>query len=60
MNRYYFGVEKPFYYDTLSVDVRLPFASTLASEQNLGTLGSSDTQFGNMTSTLKGVLLKWV
>ena len=56
VNRYVAGFEKPFYYDTFSVDLRFPFASTLGSEQTDGSVGSKNTEFGNVTVMLKAVL----
>ncbi|MGE0760709.1 MAG: hypothetical protein AB7F89_14655 [Pirellulaceae bacterium] len=56
VNRYVFGFEKTFRDRGMSFDVRLPFASTLASEQIAEGAGSKDIEFGNATITWKTLL----
>ena len=58
VHRYAPGIEKTFLDGCASVELRLPFASTLSS---VGTLDGStprDTEFGNVNLTFKGLLLR--
>ena len=57
VNRYTFGFEKPFYDDVMSIDVRFPFAGTLAADQITGQPSARGTEFGNINATLKAILL---
>jgi hypothetical protein len=59
VNRYVFGIERAFWNNQASIEVRAPFAATLASDQ-IVTDGAAlrDTEFGNMTFTYKHVLIQ--
>ncbi|MBX9652980.1 hypothetical protein K2Y11_05100 [bacterium] len=56
VNRYVPGFEKTFFNGTTSVEVRVPFAGTLDSTQDLNQIGATNTQLGNVTLFLKGLL----
>lgn len=56
VHRFSPGIEKTFFDQRASLEVRFPFAATIDSDQDVGTLGSShDAQFGNLHLTLKGL-----
>jgi hypothetical protein len=58
VNRFVFGVEKTFFEQLVSLEVRLPFASTLENTIVAdGTTGSGKVLFGNVQLILKGLLL---
>lgn len=57
VNRYTFGIEHCMACQTRSIELRVPFAATLAADQTLG-VQSKDTEFGNMTIVGKQVLLQ--
>ena len=63
VNRYVVGFEKTFFDQLASIELRAPFASTLSSDiypssfPNSPT-NSTNTQFGNLTLYLKGLLLQ--
>jgi hypothetical protein len=56
VNRYVFGFEKTFRDGGMSIDVRVPFASTLATDQVAEEAGTKDTEFGNLTMIWKTLL----
>src|SRR5207249_12286839 len=57
LRRYAPGFEKTFFDRNASIEFRFPFASTMSSDINVGSIGSSTrTQFGNMDITLNGLL----
>jgi hypothetical protein len=53
--RYVVGIEKTFFNENASVELRLPFATTLNNDIVLGA-ENSNTEFGNMRILLKGLL----
>lgn len=53
MHRYCFGVEKTFFDGMASIELRLPFASTVDTLATQGGITGSSTQFGNLHLTLK-------
>lgn len=56
VNRYVPGFEKTFFNGNTSVEVRVPFAGTLDSTQDVTNIGGTNTQLGNVTVFLKGLL----
>jgi hypothetical protein len=56
VSRYAFGFEKTFWDGGMSLDVRFPFAATLASDQTTDAIGSKDAEFGNTTLIWKSLL----
>jgi len=57
VNRYQFGFEKTFFDGWTSLEVRLPFASTLNS--TIGTFSDgTNTEFGNLRLAVKALLLR--
>jgi hypothetical protein len=51
------GIEKSFYEQQASLEVRLPFASTIDSDINASTgPETNSTQFGNIVTTLKALV----
>jgi len=56
VNRYLFGVEKTFFYGICSVELRVPFASTLNSEQSTLGINLTNTEFGDVALITKAVL----
>jgi hypothetical protein len=58
VNRYLFGFEHPFGDNIASIDLRIPFAGTLSSNQVGGGALLRDTEFGNIAVTFKGVLFR--
>jgi hypothetical protein len=57
VHRYTPGFEKTFFDQMASVEVRMPFAATLDSDQTLGaTNDMRNAEFGNLHVTLKGLL----
>jgi hypothetical protein len=51
------GIERSFYEQQASLEVRLPFASTLDSDINAAFgPGTNSTQFGNIVTTLKALV----
>ena len=64
INRYVFGAEKTFLDGTASVEVRVPFAGTLNSDQIGGqALDLDNAELGNVGLLFKGILLhnaNWV
>ncbi len=57
VNRYTFGIEHCMADQTRSIEVRMPFAATLAADQTAG-VQSKDTEWGNLTIVGKQVLLQ--
>ena len=57
VNRYAFGVEKTFLDGRMSIEGRMPFASTLNSEGSIGSTGTN-TELGNFRLALKALLLR--
>lgn len=55
VNRYTPGFEKTFLDGNASIEVRLPFSSTLDDSLTSGVQGSTSTQFGNATLYLKAL-----
>ncbi len=58
VNRFVPGFEKTFFGGRTSVEVRIPFASTLDSTQQAGAIGGTNTELGNITLFFKGLLYK--
>lgn len=59
VRRHEFGIEYAFWCDMASVELRLPFSSTLNSDLNVAAGlpdGLTDTEFGNISVALKGLL----
>jgi len=57
LHRYVFGLEKTFFSELTSVEVRVPFATGLDSRQNAGIAGpEQNTEFGDVSLALKGIL----
>lgn len=56
VHRFVPGFEKTFDGGQMSIDVRFPFASTLASDQFAGMAGASSLEFGNLTATWKAIV----
>ncbi len=58
VNRYTPGIEKTFFNGNASVELRLPFASTLSSniDTSTGFVNPTDFQFGNVTIYTKALL----
>ena len=56
VNRYVFGFEKASQAGYGSIDVRVPFASTLDSVRTLGGVAGRDIELGNLMITWKQVL----
>ena len=52
------GLEKTFFDRRASIEVRLPFAQTLSSSLFTDDLSSTDTQFGDLHLTLKGLVVR--
>jgi len=57
VNRYQFGFEKTFFDGRTSIEVRMPFASTLNSDGFVGADGTN-TELGNLRLALKALLLR--
>ncbi len=53
VNRYVFGCERTFLNGMASLEVRLPFASTLDHDQQTNGIVANGTEFGNLTAILK-------
>lgn len=58
VNRYAFGFEKTFCNGMASVEVRLPFASTLGSDQSVTTGPQTRTELGNLFLAFKALLYR--
>ncbi len=59
LHRYTFGLEKAFFDDQFSVELRIPFASGYNSDQSLAEGASlSATEFSDMALAVKGILLR--
>jgi hypothetical protein len=59
LNRFVPGFEKTFLDGTLSLEMRFPFAATVASDISMGTTSmsnSSSVEFGNIAAYLKGLI----
>lgn len=56
VNRFVVGFEKTFLDETWSLELRAPFASTLSTDQVLGSGAAMNTQFGNLTLYAKTLL----
>lgn len=57
VNRFTPGFEKTFFNGQTSIEVRVPFAGTVAADQNIGSLGAYDVELGNVTLFFKSLLL---
>ena len=57
LDRYTFGLERTFWDQLASIEMRVPFAGGLAAEQSVQSAETTGTEFGNMSLTLKGLLL---
>lgn len=57
VNRFVVGFEKTFFDNMTSIEVRLPFASTLDSTNGLGS-ESRNTELGNLRITPRGLLYR--
>jgi hypothetical protein len=59
INRYVFGVEKAFFDNLCSIELRVPFAGTANSDQIAGQgLSVDHTEFGNLGLALKAALCR--
>lgn len=58
VSRYFLGIEKAYCDNLMSIDVRIPFSSTLDSTQTTSGIGSRNAEFGNLTVTTKAVLMR--
>lgn len=56
VNRYTFGVESTYWDGTGSLELRVPFAGTLAATQSLEAYGAHGTEFGNISLNWKHLL----
>jgi hypothetical protein len=56
VNRFVPGFEKTFFNGWTSVEVRVPFATTIDNVQDLNALGSNNVELGNVTVFLKSLL----
>lgn len=56
VSRFVPGFEKTFFGGKTSVEVRIPFASTLDSTQAVGAIGGTNTELGNVTLFFKSLL----
>ncbi|MBY0587661.1 hypothetical protein K2X85_10810 [bacterium] len=56
VSRFVPGFEKTFFGGKTSVEVRIPFASTLDSTQQVGAIGGTNTELGNVTLFFKSLL----
>jgi hypothetical protein len=56
INRFVFGVEKTFDHGRASIEVRIPFGSTLNSTQRTDGVEFSDVEFGNIGLLFKRIL----
>ncbi len=60
LDRFTFGVEKTFFHDQCSVEVRIPFDNGLNSTQSLAPdAGLMGTEFGDIPIVFKAILRKW-
>ena len=57
LDRYTFGLERTFLDELASIELRGPFSDGLANQQVVSSLGTTGTEFGNLSLTLKGLLL---
>ena len=58
ITRYFVGIEKAFFHDQISLDLRMPFASTLDSDQTTAGVSGRNSEFGNIVLTAKALLLR--
>jgi hypothetical protein len=59
VNRYVFGVEKAFFDNLMSVELRVPFAGTANSDQVVGQdLSVGHTEFGNLGLAFKAAVYR--
>jgi hypothetical protein len=58
VNRYTFGVEKTFFCGSQSLELRVPFAATLNSDQFANGTSLRETEFGNLALIWKILLLE--
>jgi hypothetical protein len=58
LDRYTFGIEKAFYENLLSLELRIPFAGTIAAVQDVINPDTDATEFGNLSLALKGLLYR--
>jgi hypothetical protein len=58
VNRYTFGWEQCFADSQYSIEVRVPFSSTLGTEQTLGNQAVLANEFGHVITTFKALLLQ--
>lgn len=58
VSRAFLGIERPFYQNLMSLDLRVPFGSTLDTTQAVSGFGSRAGEFGNIVLTAKAVLLQ--
>ncbi|MEE3370480.1 MAG: hypothetical protein VX346_14165 [Planctomycetota bacterium] len=57
LDRYTFGLERTFLDHLASIELRVPFSGGLANQQAVSSLDTTGTEFGNLSLTLKGLLL---
>jgi len=57
-DRYTLGIERPFYDGRRSIEVRLPFFSTLNNDQTFGQAGNYGHDIGNITAVYKQYLMQ--
>lgn len=58
VNRYTVGFESTYWDENRSVELRIPFANTLDSRQLDDPINAKNNELGNMTVTMKNVLLE--
>jgi hypothetical protein len=58
VNRWVLGLEKILVDDMVSVEFRLPMATTLGSRQDINSPGARNYELGNLTTILKVVMLR--
>ncbi len=56
VNRYVFGAEKTFHEGLTSLEIRFPFANTIASDAYYNAFPQMDTEFGNISLIYKRIL----
>jgi hypothetical protein len=59
LDRYVFGAEKAFFHDLFSIEIRVPFAGTANSDQQIGdALDINHVEFGNIGLAFKAALIR--
>ena len=58
LNRYTFGVESTIFNENNSIELRVPFAGTVAANQDLADSNFDSTEFGNITVAFKRLIFR--